>query len=277
MVSSQDEEGSAGAGTLSAARAGAIAAARAGGEVALRFFGRGPVVRRKADLTPVTEADVAAEAAIVAILRNAYPAYGLCAEESSPRGALSSAPTWLVDPIDGTKQFMRGIPFFATLIALAIEGQPVVGVSYAPALDELLVATRGGGATCNGQPISVSGLSSLAEAFVTHGDLEMPELEGYHNAVRALSGASLGCRGYGDFYGYHLVARGLADVMIEPQVAPWDVAALKVIVEEAGGIYSNFADDRRAFGTGTSSGVGSLATNGRLHGAVLDVARPHLR
>src|SRR4051812_43314824 len=148
-------------------------------------------VRRKADLTPVTEADVAAEAAIVAILRDAYPTYGLCAEESSPLSTLSSAPTWIVDPIDGTKQFMRGIPFFATLIALAIDGQPVVGVSYAPALDELLVATRGGGATCNGQPISVSGLSSLAEAFITHGDLEMAQREGYYNAVRALSGASL--------------------------------------------------------------------------------------
>jgi histidinol-phosphatase len=255
----------------------AIAAARAGGEVAMRFFGHCPAVRRKPDRTPVTEADVAAEAVIVAILRDAYPAYGFLAEESSPLGALSSAPTWIVDPIDGTKQFMRGIPFFATLVALAIDGQPVVGVSYAPALDELLVATRGGGATCNDQPITVSGIASLADAFITHGDLETSELGGYHKAVHALSGASLACRGYGDFYGYHLVARGLADVMIEPWVAPWDVAALKVIVEEAGGIYSDFGDDRRAFGTGTSGGVGSLATNGPLHSAVLAVVRQHLR
>jgi histidinol-phosphatase len=276
-VSDQDAKGSVGPTNLSAAREVAIAAARAGGAVAMRFFGRSPAVYRKSDMTPVTEADVAAEQAIVAILRDAYPTYGFWAEESSPFGTLSGAPTWIVDPIDGTNQFMRGIPFFATLIALALDGQPVVGVSYAPALDELLVATRGGGATCNGQPITVSGLSSLAEAFITHGDLEMSEREGYHNAVHALSGMSLGCRGYGDFYGYHLVARGLADVMIEPRVAPWDVAALKVIMEEAGGIYSNLDDDRRAFGQGTSSGVGSLATNGQLHSAVLDVVRQHLR
>jgi histidinol-phosphatase len=276
-MSDQDEEEAAGARNLAAAREAAMAAARAGGAVALRYFGRGPAVRRKADLTPVTEADVAAEETIVTILRDAYPTYGLWAEESSPLGAVSSAPTWIVDPIDGTKQFMRGIPFFATLIALVLDGQPVLGVSYAPALDELLVATRGGGATCNGRPIAVSGLTSLADAFVAHGDLQVPELAGYHHAVLALSGASLGCRGYGDFYGYHLVARGLADVMIEPNVAPWDVAALKVIVEEAGGIYSNFADDRRAFGAGTSSGGGSLATNGPLHGAVLELLRQHLR
>ena len=275
-MSDQDAERVAGPERLSAAREVAIAAARAGGEVAMRFFGRGPAVRRKPDRTPVTEADVAAEAAIVAILRDAYPSYGFLAEESSPLDALSSAPTWIVDPIDGTKQFMRGIPFFASLIALAVDGQPVVGVSYAPALDELLVATRGGGATCNGQPITVSGVASLADAFITHGDLEMPEREGYYEAVRALSGASLGCRGYGDFYGYHLVARGLADVMIEPHVAPWDVAALKVIVEEAGGIYSTFDADRHAFGTGTGGGVGSLATNGALHGAVLALVRQHL-
>jgi histidinol-phosphatase len=276
-VSHQEAEGFAEPENLSAARGVAIAAACAGGEVAMRFFGRSPAVRRKPDRTPVTEADVAAEAAIVAILHDAYPTYGFLAEESSPLDTLSSAPTWIVDPIDGTKQFMRGIPFFATLIALAVDGQPVVGVSYAPALEELLVAMRGGGATCNGRPSTVSGVASLADAFITHGDLEMSEREGYHNAVRALSGASLGCRGYGDFYGYHLVARGLADVMIEPRVAPWDVAALKVIVEEAGGIYSNLDDDRRAFGTGTSGGVGSLATNGPLHGAVLAVVRQHLR
>jgi histidinol-phosphatase len=276
-VSDQDAQGSAGPRNLSAAREVAIAAARAGGAMAMRFFGRGTAVYRKSDMTPVTEADVAAEQAIGAILRDTYPTYGFWAEESSPLGTLSSAPTWIVDPIDGTNQFMRGIPFFATLIALALDGQPVVGVSYAPALDELLVATRGGGATCNGRPITVSGLSSLAEAFIAHGDLGMSERENYHNAVHALSGMSLGCRGYGDFYGYHLVARGLADVMIEPRVAPWDVAALKVIVEEAGGIYSNFDDDRCAVDRGTSTGVGSLATNGQLHGAVLDVVRQHLR
>ena len=146
-MSDQDAKGSAGPTNLSAAREVAIAAARAGGAVAMRFFGRGPAVYRKSDMTPVTEADVAAEQAIVAILHDAYPTYGFWAEESSPLGTLSSAPTWIVDPIDGTNQFMRGIPFFATLIALALDGQPVVGVSYAPALDELLVATRGGGAT----------------------------------------------------------------------------------------------------------------------------------
>jgi histidinol-phosphatase len=221
----------------------------------------------------VTEADVAAEAAIVATLRAAYPDDALWAEESAPSAALQGGPTWIVDPIDGTKQFMRGIPFFATLVALALEGQPVVGVSYAPALDELLVAVRGGGATCNGEAIGVSALSELGDSFVAFGPLEMPGLDGYAGALRALGRDALGFRGFGDFYGYHLVARGLAEVMIEPEVAPWDVAALKVIVEEAGGVYSDFAGDRRVYGTGTAGG--SLATNGRLHGTVLDMLQRH--
>ncbi len=144
---------------LAAARDVAIAAARAGADVALRYFGHNPAVRRKSDMTPVTEADVAAEEAIVAVLRAAYPDYALWAEESAPGAAIQNDPTWIVDPIDGTKQFMRGIPFFATLIALAVDGQPVVGVSYAPALNEMLTAVRGGGATYNGQPTTVSGLS----------------------------------------------------------------------------------------------------------------------
>ena len=233
----------------------------------MRYFGHHPRVRRKADLSPVTEADVAAEEAIVATLRASYPTYALWAEESAAEATATGGPTWIVDPIDGTKQYMRGIPFFATLIALAVGGEPVVGVSYAPALGELLVATRGGGATYNGEPIGVSGLESLDGAFVAFSPLERDGLEAYGDALRVLGRQALGFRGYGDFYGYHLVARGLAEVMIESQVKPWDVAALKVIVEEAGGAYSDFMGDRRAFGT-TSAG-GSIATNGKLHDEVL--------
>jgi histidinol-phosphatase len=260
-------------GGLAAAREVAIAAARAGSEVAMRYFGRNPRVRRKADMSPVTEADIAAEAAIVATVRAAYPEHAFWAEESSPGAVRSSGPTWIVDPIDGTKQYMRGIPFFATLVALALDGEPVVGVSYAPALDELLVATRGGGATCNGQEIAVSALATLRDGFVAFGPLQDAGFAGYDEALRELGRDTLGFRGYGDFYGYHLVARGLAEVMIEPEVAPWDVAALKLIVEEAGGVYSDFGDDRRAYGTGSTGG--SVATNGLLHGTVMDALRRH--
>ena len=129
----------------------------------------------------------------------------------------------------------------------------------------------------NGARCRVSETSRLAEATLLLTDPRDLIDGAERERVVRLCGSVRLVRGLGDCYGYYLVARGLADVMIEPHVAPWDVAALKVIVEEAGGIYSNFADDRRAFGTGTSSGVGSLATNGRLHGAVLDVVRPHLR
>jgi len=254
---------------LTAARDIAVKAARAGGEVAMRYFGRNPSVRRKEDMTPVTEADVAAEEAIVAVLRTAYPSYSLWAEESAPQAGHDAGPTWVVDPIDGTKQFMRGIPFFATLIALVVDGQPVVGVSYAPALNELLVAVRGAGATYNGSPIEVSALSHLDDAFVTYSTAGLADRPDYARALRDLEASALGFRGYGDFYGYHLVARGLAEVMVEPRVAPWDVAPLKLIVEEAGGVYSDFTDERRAFGTPGS--VGSLATNGQVHAAVVRI------
>lgn len=244
----------------------AVRAAEAAGAAAMSYFGpKGISARRKADLTPVTDADIAAEKAALEVIRAAFPTHAYWGEESgrsAPASDVPGQPTWVIDPIDGTKQFMRGIPFFATLIALTWNGQPVAGVSFAPALGEMLVAARGMGATFNGQPTHVSSMEEMRDSYVAFGHVIVGGNVAYADAIRTIEQTVLGCRGYGDFYGYHLVARGLADAMLEPQVAPWDVAPLKLIVEEAGGTYSNFADDRRAFG-GTS-----LASNGHLHASL---------
>jgi len=241
----------------------AIEAARAGGEVALRYFRGALEVERKADSSPVTVADREAERAMSEVLRGAYPEFGVLGEEYGASGSDKSR--WIVDPIDGTKSFVRGIPFFASLVALEEDGEVTTGAVYAPALGELLYAQKGGGAFDDNGPLRVSAIPDLDQAMMVHGGLVHLQDLGHWPAFTELTRRSARQRGYGDYFGYTFIARGQAEFVVDVDLKPWDMAALKVIIEEAGGRFTDFN------GRSTIYGGSALASNGRVHDSVLAV------
>jgi histidinol-phosphatase len=244
----------------------ALDAARAAGAIALRYFRSDVRVMQKADQTPVTQADQEAEAAIVERLRPAFPDVGFLGEEFGAQGTQSRR--WIVDPIDGTKNFVRGIPYWATLIALEEEGDVTLGVVHSPATGELYWARRGQGAWVDGVALRVSPVDRLADAMLVHSSLNLLRpLDGgrcWDGFVRLVERTDRQ-RGFGDYFGYTFVLRGQAEVMLEADVKPWDIAPFKVLFEEAGGRFTDFAGKPTIY-SGTA-----LASNGRLHAEALAV------
>lgn len=252
------------------ALAAAVDAARAAGDIALEYFHGGFDVTLKPDRTPVTQADQEAERAIVEILRAAFPDHGVLGEEFGSHG--SAELRWIIDPIDGTKSFVRGIPFFATLIGLEEDGEVTAGVVHAPATGELLYAARGEGAFDeHGKRLRVSDVARLAQSMVSLGGLQIFRREGWWQALERLVEATARQRGYGDYLGSTAVIRGWSEAMLELDVKPWDLAALKILVEEAGGRMTDFA------GEATIYGGSAVVTNGRIHDQVLELLGPATR
>ncbi|HTY92999.1 MAG TPA: inositol monophosphatase family protein [Steroidobacteraceae bacterium] len=251
--------------TPSAELQAAIDAARAAATVITGLYQRNLAVTTKADQSPVTEADVRAEEAIHEVLRGRFPGHGFYGEETGRHNADAES-LWLVDPIDGTKSFVRECPFFSTQIALLRAGELVLGVSSAPAYGEVAWAERGRGAYLNGKPIRVSDTAQLAQAIVSTGNLKTLARSpaGWRRLGDLIGGISR-IRGYGDFVHYHLLARGSLDVVIESDVNILDIAALTVIVREAGGCFTDL--DGAAVGLDTTS---VLATNAVLHARIRD-------
>jgi histidinol-phosphatase len=243
----------------------ALDAARAADEVIQSLYRRNLTVTLKADKSPVTEADVRAEAAIRTILSARFPDFGFYGEESGRHG-MDAENIWLVDPLDGTKSFVRECPFFSTQIALMRAGQLVLGVSSAMVYGELAWAEQGGGAFLDGKPILVSTVDDLGAASVSTGNLKtLASNPASWARFGALTGRVNRLRGYGDFVHYHLLARGALDVVIETDVNILDIAALAVIVREAGGVFTDLA--------GAPVGLSSnsvLASNAALHATVLE-------
>ena len=239
-------------------------AAKAAGEIALHYFKTNLSVELKADRTPVTKADLECETRIVAMLRAEFPDHGILGEEFGERPGNGSA-RWIIDPIDGTKNFIRGIPFFATLIALEEHGEITVGVMYAPATDELLYAQKGQGAYANGKRVHVSDIAQLGDAMLIHGGLHDLKVRPCWQPFLHLVDMSARQRGFGDALGHSLVMQGLAEVALEPEIKPWDVAASKIIVTEAGGRFSDFAG-RPSIYSGDA-----VISNGRVHDEVLHI------
>lgn len=231
--------------------------ADAAGEIAMSFFRGTFEVRHKADRTPVTEADLAIEAMIRERVHDRFPGDGVLGEEGGLEGG--SDRRWVVDPIDGTKNFADGVQIWANLIALAIGERPVVGVVNAPALGERYAAASGGGATLNGEPIEVSRADRIGRSFVCFGEIDEVLAGPHAGPVLEILRESRRNRGFGDFWGHMLVARGSVDVMVEPSLAAWDVAAVQVVVEEAGGRMTTFDGGRLEHGSSV------LTTNGLLH------------
>jgi histidinol-phosphatase len=246
----------------------AIDAAHAAAEVIQGLYRHNLKVRIKADKSPVTEADVRAELAIYEVLRARFPSYGFYGEETG-RYAMDADNIWLVDPIDGTKSFVRECPFFSTQIALLRGGRLVLGVSCASAYGEMAWAEQGGGAFLDGQALHVSSVSELGDAFVSTGNLKSLAAS---SADWARFGGLVGrvnrLRGYGDFLHYHLLARGALDAALESDINILDIAALSVIVREAGGTVSDLSGSELTLETTTV-----LASNGALHAPILEAMR----
>ncbi len=243
---------------LQAARQAANAAA----EVIRSLYQKSLQVQTKADASPVTEADVRAEEVIRSLLSARFPSYGFFGEETGQQ-AMDAENVWLVDPIDGTKSFVRECPFFSTQIALLRGGRLVLGVSSAPAYDEIAWAEEGQGAFLNGRPIRVSSVTQLSAAIVSTGNLKTLASSAQWPCLGQLIGRISRIRGYGDFVHYHLLARGSLDVVIESDVNILDIAALTVIVREAGGTFTDLKGGEIQLST-----TSVLATNGPLHASV---------
>jgi len=222
------------------------------------------VVETKPDLTPVSEADRAAEKALRARIEAERPRDGVVGEEYGETEG-SGDRRWILDPIDGTKSFVRGIPAWGTLIALEQAGEMVVGVVSAPALRRRWWASRGTGAFADGERIRVSRVSKLGDALFCFTSLRAFEEHGMGDELRSLAARCWEARGFGDYWAHVLVAEGSADVAVEPIMNLWDNAALQVVVEEAGGRFTDL--DGRA----RSDGGNAVTTNGLLHDEVLEV------
>jgi histidinol-phosphatase len=235
-------------------------AAEAAGHVIRSMYQKNLQITTKADATPVTEADVLAEEAIRSVLTARFPGYGFYGEETGQH-AMDAQSVWLVDPIDGTKSFVRACPFFSTQIALMREGRFVLGVSSAPAYGEVAWAEEGGGAFLNDRPVRVSHVTELAGSILSTGNLKTLARSSAWSRLGGLIGKVSRVRGYGDFVHYHLLARGSLDIVIESDVHILDVAALTVIVREAGGTLTDLKGGQVGLGTTTV-----LASNGALHG-----------
>lgn len=254
----------------------AISVTELGGRIALEHFGKGPDKKLKSDGSWVTEVDWKVEAQIRLRIARTFPDHNILGEEEGLTAAgggppHDGAPTWVIDPIDGTNNYIAQIPIWATLLALRVDDESVLGVAHAPTLGETYEACLGGGARKNGRSIHVEPVERLKDALLCHGGYDHLAERDLTGLFEELAARTVRSRGFGDFWGHMLVARGAAHVMFEPKLALWDVAALEPIVTEAGGKLTTLTGER--FRDGDSV----LTTCGTLHDEVVELARPFIR
>lgn len=243
----------------------AIEATQAAQEILLKYYTKIDKHELKDDNSPVTVADKESEDVIKQVIRQSFPDHNILGEESGKEHK-NSEYTWIIDPIDGTKNYLRAIPLFSTLIALKKRNEWLVGVSNAPVLHELAYAQKGEGAYLNEQRISVSDTATLEDSYLTFGSIKYFDKYGCLEQLVDLSKKVKMARGTGDFWAYHLVASGKYDIKVEAEAKIWDVAAHKVIIEEAGGVMTTL-DGSELPEEGVCS---TLATNKTLHPLVVD-------
>lgn len=233
------------------------------GKIALGYYKEGVQVQIKADNSPVTEADLASEAAIIDIIKSHDPTSSIIAEESGLHDR-SKDRRWIIDPIDGTRGFTRGGEYWGPLVALEEKGHIVVGAMMLPVRSEVYWASKGGGAYKNGIPLRVSQIDNWSEATLSLGETARLVRPPIGEGVTKLASTSASTRGLGDLAGVTLVLNGLAEAWIEVGVKPWDLAPTKILVEEAGGQWTTFEGD-----SDLSRG-NAIGSNGHLHQHVLD-------
>jgi histidinol phosphatase-like enzyme (inositol monophosphatase family) len=231
----------------------AIAAVQAAGRLTLDYYRGDFAVERKADASPVTIADRRAEELLRATLAERFPDDGILGEEFGEQRGRSGR-RWIIDPIDGTQSFVRGVPLYGVLLGLEDHGRCVVGAVDFPPLGETYWAASGAGAFLNGAPILVSDVATLDEATILTSDAKPEHYGELHAGYERLLHRCARHRGWGDCYGYALVARGAAEVMVDPKLNPWDIAALIPILEEAGGTFFDWTGQTRIDG---GSGIGA--------------------
>lgn len=224
-----------------------------------KYYSNDIKVTLKPDQSPVTIADQESESIIRKIIKENYPEHNIWGEEEGEFDN-NSPFTWVIDPIDGTKNFMRKVPLFATQLALIKDGKVILGVSNAPVLGELMYAEKGKGAYLNDKKISVSNISRLDKSYMSHGGIKYFDKEGLMDNLLNLGRETLAQRGFGDFWNFHLLAQGKVDIVLEAKTKIWDIAALSLIVEEAGGKVTDLSG--QSINMDTTS---IIATNGSLH------------
>ncbi|MGI8651074.1 MAG: inositol monophosphatase family protein [Rubrobacter sp.] len=211
------------------------------GRLTLGYFQTGVRPEFKKDDTPVTVADREAEAMIRRAVRSRYPGQAVIGEEFGEEGPEGATHRWYIDPIDGTKAFVRGVPLYAVLIGLEIEGKVRVGAAYFPALDEMICAADGLGCRWNGRRANVSDVSDLSESIVCFTETKTFEEERKEERWAKLRREAYSCRGWSDAYGHLLVATGRAEAMVEPAMNPWDCGPFPPILREAGGYFGDWS------------------------------------
>jgi histidinol phosphatase-like enzyme (inositol monophosphatase family) len=243
----------------------AIKAALASGNILKKYFRTNVKFERKSDATPVTVVDKESEKKIVSMIKKYFPEDNILGEEFSYEKTDSEF-KWIIDPLDCTKNFIRGVPFFSNFVALEKDDRIIVGVIYMPELKILAHAGLGKGSFVNNKKVRVSKTKNLKEAFVVYGDIDEKGTEPYAKKIFNLINSCWHNRGYGDALGYVLLAQGYVDIVLD-RPKPWDVAPAKIIIEEAGGKVTDFN------GTDSIYSGNSVATNGKLHDEVIKILK----
>lgn len=241
--------------------------ARLGGSGALEHFRKALTVEWKSDGSPVTQADRAVETVMREWIAERFPADGVFGEEF-PEHKPGASRRWIIDPIDGTFSFMRGVPLWGTLVAVAHDDRVIAGAINCPAADELVCAANGEGCWSNGARCRVSNFAQLSAATVLATDVRVASSPAKREKLHALVAATAAFRGWSDCYGYLLVATGRAEIVVDPVMAPWDAAALVPVIEEAGGVFTDWTNRSTAFGGSAIATNAALAREAR---AVLGV------
>ncbi len=243
----------------------ALEAAKKAEEVIMKYYSDDIRVTLKSDQSPVTIADVEAEKAIIETIREAFPNHGFLGEESGDEN-IDNEYVWIIDPIDGTKNYMKQIPIFATLIALAHNGKLILGVSNAPAMHELAYAEKDKGAFINDKQVFVSKVDELKQAWINFGGLSYFEKNGHGDKILKLIRLTGRQRAFADYWQYHLLAAGKFEIALEGKVKIWDIAPFVVLIREAGGKVTDRQGNEINFDTQSF-----LATNGLLHDQVIKI------
>ncbi len=232
--------------------------------ITLKYYEKKLKFRVKANNSPVTIADTKCEDFILGRIKAKYPGHAVLGEE---RGEVKSGSDfkWIVDPVDGTKNFMRKYPYWGTLLALEHEGEIVLGIISLPALKEFMHAAKGMGCYLNNRKAKVSKINKLKDSYLIHGGIDYILAEPYKNNFAELAASCYYSRGFGDCHGHAFIIKGQAEVMFDPHVAPYDVAAVKICAEEAGGMFTDLNGNKTIY-SGTA-----LTTNGKVHEEVLGI------
>lgn len=241
----------------------AIKAVKNAERVILKYYNHNQHMKLKSDRTPVTIADKEAEQIIIKTIKKAFPEHGFLGEEFG-QAKTKTGYVWIIDPIDGTKSYTRHIPLFGTLLALAKDGEIILGVSNVPLQKELMYAEKGKGAFLNGKRVRTSFVKKLSEASMSHGNIVGFLEEHRHEDLLKISTKFRSCRDIMDLWAYHLLAQGKIDAVVEAKIKIWDIAPAVIIVQEAGGKVTDF----RGRPVDLNS-TDIVATNSRLHKTIL--------